>query len=223
MNNTKRYIIFVICFITIIMIISFVMPRYTGLFGDTFYFINGILTLILILFPLMQMTIRLAYTHRYFKHDHEFFALPIKASMAYYRLMHILFIGLLLGYPIIKGLLNPSELMIYATAIGIWLVVTEIIVSISQKTTKAHFCHQHLIIKGIDLRMDLPVGDAIKSHSGVYFYEDFRIYTCHNDLLTLYLTDGIGKIQIAVSDDMQQQALSYLSSKKLVFKEHHRI
>lgn len=223
MNNSKRSVIFVVAFITVMFIFSFIMPQYDAFFGDTFRFINGVLFLILVLYPVLQMLMRYGYGSYGLKRDHQFFALPIKENMMYYRLVNILFIGLLLGYPVVKGLLTPDLLPKYLIGAGVWALITEAFIQISARTTKAIFCHRQLIIRGWDMRIDMPVGDGLKSHSGVYSYKDFTIYTYNQGILTLYLYDGVGKVCVTVPEDMGKQVTSFLGSKKMTFKEHYRV
>ncbi len=223
MNNSKRSVLFTVAFITVMFIFSFIMPQYDAYFGDTFRFINGVLFLILVLYPSIQMAMRYFYGQYGRKRDHEFFSLPIKENMTYYRLVNILFIALLLGYPLAKKLLTPDLVTKYIIAGVVWLIITEGFIQLSARTLKAHFGHRQLIVQGIDMRIDMPVGDGLKSHSGVYAYREITMYTYHEGLLTLYLYDGVGKISVAVHEDMSKQVTSYLSSKKITFKEHYRI
>lgn len=223
MNNSKRSVIFTVAFITVMFIFSFIMPMFDAYFSDTFRFLNGVLFLILVLYPLLQMAMRYGYSRYGLTRDHEFFTLSIKENMTYYRLLNFLFVGLLLGFPIVKGLLSTNLTKTYITAIIIWLLITEALIQITQKTTKAVFCHRQLIIKGFDFRLDLPLGDALKSHSGVYSYKDFTVFTYNDGILTLFLYDSAGKVRIAVPEDMSKQVTSYLGTKKLTFKEHYRV
>lgn len=223
MSNSKRSVLFTVAFITVMFIFSFIMPRYDAFFGDTFRFLNGGLFLIIILYPTIQMAMRYAYGQYGLKRDHAFFTLPIKENMTYYRLINILFIGLILGFPIVKGLLTSLEVPTYITAIVVWLVIAELLIQISARTTKAIFAHRQVIVTGFDFRIDMPVGDALKSHSGVYDYKDFTMFTYNKGILTLYLYDGIGKINVAVHEDMGKQVTSYLGTKKIKYKEHYQV
>ena len=223
MSNSKRSVLFTVAFITCMAIFAFVMPNYDAFFGDTFRFINGILFLIVILYSTIQMLMRYAYGKYGLSRDHEFFTLPIKENMTYYRLVNLLFIGLLLGFPIVKGLLTPDLMTTYIVAIAIWVIIAECLIQITARSTKAIFAHRQLVILGFDFRIDMPVGDALKSHSGVYDYKDFTIFSYHEGLLTLHLYDGIGKINVKVDEDMSKQVISYLGSKKIKYKDHHRV
>lgn len=222
MNNSKRSVIFAVSFLTVMYIFAFVMPNYDAFFGDTFRFINGGLFLIIILYPTIQMLMRYIYGKYGLKRDHEFFTLSIKENMIYYRLINLLFIGLLLGYPIVKGLLTPELISTYIKAVLVWIIIAEGLIQITARTTKAIFAHRQLIIIGLDFRIDMPVGDGLKSHSGVYPYKDFTYFTYNNGVLSLNLYDGIGKINVKVDEDMSKQVISYLGSKKIKYKEHHR-
>lgn len=223
MNNSKRSVIFTVAFITVMFIFSFIMPKFDAFFSDTFRFLNGGLFLIIILYPSIQMLMRYGYGQYGLKRDHAFFTLPIKENMTYYRLINLLFIGLILGFPIFKGLLTTQEISTYITAIVIWIAIAEILIQASARTTKAIFAHRQLIVVGVDFRIDMPVGDALKSHSGVYDYKDFTMFTYNEGILTLYLYDGIGKINIKVHEDMSKQVTSYLGTKKIKFKDFHRV
>lgn len=223
MNNSKRSVMFTVAFITVMFIFSFVMPNYDAFFSDTFRFINGVLFLILILYPGLQMLMRYFYTKKSLAKDHSFFSLKIKENMTYYRLINILFIALLLGYPIVKGLLEVEQRSTYLIAVAIWICITEGLIQITSRSLKAHFGHQNLILTGYDFRLDLPVGDGIKSHSGVYEYRNFTVFTYHDGILTLYLYDSAGKLHIQLHEDMSKQVLSYLGTKKITMKEHYRV
>ena len=223
MNNSRRSVIFTVAFITVMFIFSFVMPNYDAFFSNTFRFINGVLFLILILYPSLQMLMRYIYTRKELGTDHTFLTLDVKENMTYYRLINILFIGLLLGYPIVKGLLEPGQTTTYLIGAGVWIGITEGLIQLSSRSLKAHFGHRLLVLKGYDFRIDLPVGDGIKSHSGVYEYRNFTVFTYNEGLLTLYLYDSAGKIHIRLHEDMSNQVISYLGTKKITRKEHYRM
>ncbi|MBN2898702.1 MAG: hypothetical protein JXO44_08000 [Clostridia bacterium] len=223
MNNSKRSVIFTVAFIVVMFVFSFVMPQFDAFFSDTFRFINGVLFLILILYPALQMLMRWVYTDRHLKKDHTFYTLKVKDNMTYYRLINILFVGLLLGFPIVKGLLTPDQRTTYLLGAMVWLIITEALIQISSRSLKAYFGHGQLIVKGFDFRLDLPFGDAIKSHSGVYEYRNITVFTYKDGLLTLHLYDNAGKINILLHEDVSKQVMAYLGTKKIQHKEFYRV
>ena len=214
MSNSTRSIIFTISFLIMMSFFSFLMPKFDFFFDEYLVFINSIITLIVIFFPLIQGICRFVYTRKAIRSEKILFSFKIKQNMTYYRLLNYTFIFLVILFPIYKRIYS-EDMTTLALQIISWIGLSELLIQISSKTIKAHFTNNCIIISGIDLRIDIPLSDGIKTHSGIYSYFDIRNFKLENNTLIFNLENQGGKLFVNLQKDLESPVIHYLASKNI--------
>jgi hypothetical protein len=134
--------------------------------------------------------------------------------MAYYRLLNYTFIFLAILFPIYKQLYSEDMLSLIIQ-ITSWIIISEIVIQISSRTLKAHFTNNFIIISGLDMRIDIPLSDGIKTHSGRYSYSDIRNFKVKNSVMMFNLENQTGKLFINLPEKLSDPVIHYLGSKNI--------
>lgn len=216
MNNTKRSINFAIAFMAVISIFTFVIPTidFQSL-GESseIIFPNLLFLLFILLFSSLQLLFRMFITSKYYVKDKLFFTLDMKFSQLKSRTVPYLGSILLFLWPVIVsknisliGLINILNFII-------WILVIEGLVYITKKYTQIHFMSDGILIRGLDFRIDIPLGDALLNHSGFYPYYDIQSYSIKNNYLELVLFNNLGIIQGYISSDRILPVSAFFESK----------
>ncbi|SKC51219.1 hypothetical protein [Maledivibacter halophilus] len=218
MNNSKRSIGFVIAFMTVISIITFILPNINlESLGNSIevIFPNILFFLFIIVFSSIQFIFRLILTSKYYIRDKIFFFLDIVPSKIYNRLIFYLGIFILFLWPAIASK-NLSFISIKAIInLIIWIFITEILLYITYKYTKIHFMTDGILIRGLDFRIDVPLNDKLSNHSGFYPYYNIQKYTVEKNKLILYLYNSTGSIEGYITSDKLKAVAAFLESKKI--------
>lgn len=214
MSNSIRSIIFTISFLTMMFIFSFIMPKFDIFFDNYLIFINSIIALIIIFFPILQGILRFIYARKFMNSEKILFSFKVKQNMAYYRLLNCTFIFLAILFPIYKRIYSENMTQL-AIQILVWILLSETMIQISSRTLKAHFTNSFIVISGIDLRIDIPLSDGIKSHSGKYSYSDIKNFKLENELITFNLENQGGRIFTELPANLAEPVIHYLGSKHI--------
>jgi len=190
------------------------MPKFDLFFNNYIVFINSIIALIIIFFPLIEGICRLVYTRKFINSEKILFSFKTKQNMAYYRLLNYTFIFLAILFPIYKQLYS-EDMISLIMQIASWLIISELIIQISSKTLKAHFTNNFIIISGLDMRIDLPLSDGLKTHSGKYSYSDIRNFKLENGTMIFNLENQPGKLFISLPENLYDPVIHYLGSKNI--------
>lgn len=217
MKNSFRSISFIIPFLTIILLITFIVPFIPGIENGVLFF-SLLVFLIIIIFPLMQGIIRYVYYKKYFVKSNFYFSLKIGETKTFQRVLYYLLVILVLIYPIVGREFNFKNLTSTNIIVTlIFLVLSEIMLYFSFSKTNVNFMKDKILILGSDFRMDLPMGNPIKSNSGIYFYNEFENYSFNKNILTLYLSEN-DKIKAKLPDDLKPKVIAFLENKKINVK-----
>lgn len=214
MSNSVRSIIFVIAFMLTMTFFIFIFPNLYWFFLNDLSFFNGIALLLLVMFPLIQCISRYIYTKKYYVADKKFFVTPIKPQLLYQRALFYTFLVLVIAYPIykyagIEGFKSMEVLLSFC----VWIAVIEGLMLATSKLTKAYFMIDTIIIRGLDMRMDLPLSDALRTHSGIYAYGDFAYYTLKDNVMSLYLQDDAGIVKVILPENKLAHITAFLGSR----------
>lgn len=214
MNQTTRTIIFFSSLVMMFLYYLMIIPRLPLAFDNAVLYANYSFSSFFICVPATQMLLRRRILAR-FKDDH-LYEFRIHDAIAVQYLIYLVIGYLMLIRPLTASLTDFSnvEPINWLSFIG-WLVVAQVLIALTYRSTKAQFCREHILIYGWDLRMDFPFGNPLYSHSGVYAYSDFEYYFFDGNRLTLRLKGELGKIVIVVPSEMQEQVGEYLKAQQL--------
>jgi len=217
-NNTKRSINFTIAFMTVISLFTFIVPNIKLEFWEKnieIVFSNILFFLFIVVFSFIQFIIRMLSTSKYYVKDKLFFSLSMKSSKLYNKVIAYLgAITLFLWPVIISKDLSLIRLSNIANFI-IWIFVIEVLLFISYKYTKIYFMSDGILIRGLDFRIDIPVGNELFNHSGFYPYYDIQSYSIKNNCLKLALYNNLGKIEGYISSYRIKPVSAFLESKEI--------
>lgn len=216
MKNSTRSVNFTIAFFGALSGFYFIIAR----FPIENYFSNPEIALIAaamsaigILFPLIQALLRYFQIKKFYVPERLFFKANLGERFVQQRALYYVIVLLSHFFIYLKpGLPIPTEAYIWA---AIWLLVFELTMAVTYTTTKVFVMGDGIIIKGFDLRMDIPLSDPLISHSGVYSYDDFDSYEMKGNRFTLHMPGKIGRIQLMIPEDKVPHISSFLNAKGL--------
>lgn len=214
MSNTKRSIIFTTSlFLTILPIIYSL--RFFRDSSDLFI-VNLLLGFQIICFPLLQMIQRIIITRKHIYDDAVYFKVNLSGLNLKSRFISYLLIGIQLIYFESKyRVLGDISIGGQIANIIIWLVIVEIILTITNKNTYGYFSNYSIAISGIDLKIDFPLNDPLSNDCGVFSYNDFSEFTIKNTKLTLYMYDRRGFYTFKIDKRFQVQIKEFLKAKRI--------
>ncbi len=80
-----------------------------------------------------------------------------------------------------------------------------------------------IIIKGIDLSLEFPLNDPIRSNSGIYTFRDFAGFYVDGAVIQLFLKDKQGHIKASLPQDTVQHIIAFLLSKEIKRLQMHEV
>ncbi len=217
MSNGKRSIAFVLAFMTAITLLVFILPSLSFIDDSIFsiVFPNILFFLFVIGFAFIQHLFRFVVTSKYFVMDKLLFDVKLNPNKNYNRMISYFFAILLFIWPFIRGE-SWNNISIHSIISFIfWILIIELFLEISYRYTKMYFMTDGVLIKGLDLRLDIPMNDEIRSHSGFYPYIDISSFSLEGTLLKLYLYQDRGLLEAIVPEDKTKAVEVYLQSKKI--------
>lgn len=218
LKNSFRAISFIIPFLSIIFSITYIIPKIPGIENGTLFF-SVLMFLVIGIFPLFQGAIRYIYFKKHFNQTKLFFNIKLGESKLYQRVYYYLFIFIVLVFPLVgrefqfKNL-KPLNLLI----IGLFIVLAETLLYLTHHYTKINFMSNGILIIGSDFRIDLPIGGAMRSHSGFYYYGEIHWYDLKKNHLKLEL-DNNDIIEGYLEDDIERQVIGFLQNKEINTKK----
>lgn len=218
MNNTKRSINFSIAFMTVISLITFVMPNInleSFNVNMDIIFPNVLFFLFVVVFSSIQFVFRILITSKYYIKDKLFFSLNMVPSKINNRtIMYLIALTFYLWPVIVSKDLSLIKLSNTFNFL-IWIIVIELLIYVSIKYTKIHFMSDGVLIRGLDFRMDVPLGENLFNHSGFYSYHDIQNYSIEKNTLKLILYNNRGVIQGYISEERIKPVSAFFESKKI--------
>lgn len=217
-----RSLISIIAFMACITIFSFIMPMSDFVFASDYNLINSTLALIIIVFPAVEALVRYILTSKAYDPGKFFFAVNMNESYIRQGFYYAFLIIVILVVPFVRGsaFLNLAQVAMSAV---LWLAVSAILLFITQKQTKVNFMNDAIIIKGIDLRLEFPMNDPIRTNSGIYSFKDFSGFYIEGSKLQLFLKDKQGHINATLPEDKVQHVIAFMLSKEIYRVQMHEI
>ena len=218
MKNSFKGINFVVPFMLIVSIFSFIVPNIPGIENGNLFFILLVSSVILV-FPLIQCFLRYLYLKKHFNKHNYLFDLKLAESKFFQRIIYYLLIFTVLIFPIIGTSLNFDNLTYFnIIVIIISIFASELLLYISFNKTKFYFYKDKILIFGIDLRLNFPIGNTLNSRSGVYHYGEFKYFRQKNNTVTLFLTEN-DSLKMHLPDNLKKQITNYLIDQGINYKK----
>lgn len=80
-----------------------------------------------------------------------------------------------------------------------------------------------IIIKGVDLRLEFPMNDPIRTNSGIYSFQDFTGFYIEGTKIQMFLKDKQGHIKAVLPEDKVQHIIAFLVSKEIKKLQIHEL
>ncbi len=219
MNNTTRSIIFFAGLFAMILYYFAIMPLLPMAMTNEVFYINYLAAMVIIVFPWIECLMRKLVLKKYkLSTDDILFSMKIKDIGSVQFITYIILAFLVILLPITTNQFNFSNLKpLHWTIFVIWVLVSAIWIRLTYSSTKAHFNEKYLLITGIDLRLDFPFGNNLYSHSGVYFYDDFKHFYIEGQVVYMVLENDKGRIAFHINNNVESQVIGFLGAQKIKY------
>lgn len=217
-----RSLISIIAFMACITIFSFVMPLSDFVFASDLNLLNSTLALIVVIFPAVEALVRHYLTSKAYDQGKFFFAIEMDERYIRQGIYYALLIIVILVIPFVRGSIFLTLPQVVASSF-FWLAVSAGMLSITQKKTKVHFMSDAIIIKGIDLRLEFPMNDPIRTNSGIYTFRDFAGFYIEGTKIQMFLKNKQGHIKAVLPEDKVQHIIAFLLSKEIKRLQIHEL
>lgn len=217
-----RSLISIIAFMACITIFSFVMPQFDFIFATDLNLLNSTLALIIVIFPGVEALVRHFMTSKAYDPGKFFFSVTMNENYTRQGVYYAILIAVILIMPFARGSVYVTLTQVIISTI-FWLFVSAGLLLITQKKTKVHFMNDAIIIKGIDLRLEFPLNDPIRSNSGIYTFRDFAGFYVEGADIQLFLKDKQGHIKASLPQDKVQHIIAFLLSKEIKRLQMHEV
>lgn len=215
MPNMKKSIAFFISFIVTIVFISslaFVInPFFRGLSQSTIFdvILPLLLTLGFIFFMFFQGSLKHKWNKKILENSQELIQVKGDKFTFTEKLWIYLIVFLIYLTPLIRDLsfksLPIGRVILFVATIAI----VEILLRFSQNSMRIIFLNEGIVVTGIDLRIDIPLGEPIHNASGYYPYSIIDGYLPLQDSIQLFIEFQQGKI-IVKSSNKEISQISYI-------------
>ncbi len=205
-----------------ITIFSFIMPSFDFVFASDYNLINSTLALIVIAFPAFESLIRFILTKKDYDPGKYYFDIAMNEKYIRQGLYYALLIIVILIVPFARGQVFLSIPQVIISAI-VWFAISGGMLFMTQKFTRVHFMKDGIIIKGIDLRLEFPMNDPIRTNSGIYSFRSFAGFYVEGTQLQIFLKDKQGHIKATLPEDKVQHIIAYMISKEVKRLQIHEI
>ncbi len=163
----------------------------------------------LLTFAILQIIIRTLLNHKYSKNN-SIMTYPITSFSFGDKIIYYIIPFLIYILPLFqRSYLNEVILLriiLFITTIALF----RIILGFSKKRTHVYFLKEGIIIKGLDLRLDLPLTTAFFNSSGYYPYTKLQHYLFRDTALELKLPAESGKLVMSISEEEKQELQQFL-------------
>ncbi|GAU78017.1 hypothetical protein [Fusibacter sp. 3D3] len=216
MNNTTRSLIFFAGLAAVVFYYFSIIPLLPFAMEQPNFYIHYLAASVLVIFPLVQLLMRKWVLKKYQLKDEFLFHLNIHDAKAVHRITFYAISFLIILLPVTGNRFDLSALLpVHYFTFAFWVFISEIWIFVTYKTTKAYFGKAYILISGYDFRLDFPLGSILYSHSGVYYYSDFKYYYIEGQTLYLILENDRGKIAVESTDAVLSNVASYLNAQKV--------
>ncbi|MDF2530632.1 MAG: hypothetical protein K0Q65_213 [Clostridia bacterium] len=215
MSNSMKTVVFIISLIAyfIYLSISSAFINVAINTGNQAYaalviFISSGIGILVMLYA--QAAVKYWYTGRPLKNA----AIHVKLSLGKFRLMDRLLVYFLPALSIIIPVMQARSLAVITWPSILFLVIIIIIVEIlfyvNSKTMKAYITSKGIIVRGIDLRLEIPIPSNYHNPSGYYPFNRIITFLDLNDKLLVEQSYDLGNIILKADADTLKQVKAVL-------------
>ncbi|MGB7605202.1 MAG: hypothetical protein WBL93_06965 [Lutisporaceae bacterium] len=220
MKNSMKTIVFIISLLAyfIYSTISSIFVRAALLSGNLSYasivlYLSSAIGILVILYT--QAGVKHYYTSKYLESAKVYLKLPLaKFRLADRLLVYLLpSLSILIPFALTRKLssITPQSIIFVVSAI----IIMEFLFHINNKTMKAFIKDKGIIIKGIDLRLELPFPSNYHNPSGYYPFERIINFLDLNDRILIEQSYDLGTITLKADSEALKQVKGVLLANKV--------
>jgi len=210
MSNTMKAIVFIISLIAYFIYLTISSTFVTAAL-DSGNLTYGIITLyvyyaigiLIVLYT--QAAVKYWYAGRRLKGANVFIKMPIGKFRLADRLVVYLLPALAVFLPILQTMslvsLNWQSILFFF----ILVAVIELLFYVNSKTMKAYITNKGIIIRGIDLRLEIPIPFSYNNPSGHFTFDRIITFWDLNDKIMIEHAYDLGNITLAADSDTLKQ------------------
>ncbi|MZQ98859.1 MAG: hypothetical protein GT601_14415 [Acidaminobacter sp.] len=142
------------------------------------------------------------------------FSLKTAETPLYDRILNVSVIALTGLVPIFQ--LDQIEVRIIIASVVMWIVVTEGLLLISSRFSRADFQHDIILVRGLNFRKHYGMSSKAMTTSGIYQYEEFESFTLVGERLTMRLSGTGGRLSLRLPENLAEPVCAYLQQAKLI-------
>lgn len=210
MKNSMKTIVFIISLLAyfIYSTISSIFVRSALLSGNLSYasivlYLSSAIGIFVILYT--QAGVKHYYTSKYLMPAKVYLKLPMpKFRLADRLLVYLLpSLSILIPFALTRKLssITPQSIIFVVSII----IIMEFLFHINSKTMKAYITDKGIIIKGIDLRLELPFPSNYRNPSGYYPFERIINFLDLNDRILIEQSYDLGTITLKADSEALKQ------------------
>jgi hypothetical protein len=224
MSNSMKSLIFIISLIAYFIYLTISSPLMAAALNSSnlayavlslyLYYALGILVVLY-----TQAGIKYWYTGKQLKTATVHYKLPMGKFRLTERLIVYILPALAVVLPMLK---SQSFTLVNLSSIAFLLVLTlciEILFYINIKTMKAYITDKGIVVRGIDLRLEMPIPFTYRNPSGFYPFEKIINFMDLNDKLMVEQAYDMGYITLTADTDTLQQIKGLLLAKDVKQKK----
>ncbi|WIV13492.1 hypothetical protein [Proteiniborus sp. MB09-C3] len=226
MSQTKKVAIFFLSFFITLIAISLFFQSMNPLMvkmdeSVMFNIISPLFTTIgLVLFIILQALIRYIFYRKILNSNTSFVSANISKFGMKEKLIPYAFLILIHLAPFLGKIVFDYTFMIRILLFIGSVIIIELLLRISNRSTKVFFQRNGILITGFDGRIEIPFGVHINiiNDSGFYSYNDIEEYEVFPDRMELKLINNYGKIVFMANGELKRQVTGLMVQNKIPVK-----
>lgn len=226
MSLTKKAVIFLLSFFLTLIVVSltsqYISPLVINM--DQNLIINIVAPLFatigLFFFIVIQALIRYMFIKRILTTNTNLVSANIGKFNIKERLLFYVFFILIYFVTLLGKMIFDYTFMIRILLFIGSIIIAEMLLRMSNKSTKIFFQRNGILIIGFDVRIEVPFGQNVDvyNNSGFYSYNDLKDYSIFPDRMELSLINDLGKIVFMANGELKRQITGLMVQNKIPVK-----
>lgn len=225
MANSRKTIVFIISLIAYFIYLSISSGFISSLIGATdtlvavvIVYISSGIGVFVVLYA--QAAVKYFYTSRFLRGAKVFVTVPIAKARLFDRLLIYILPMLSIIVPLLQtrslASITPDSLIFTAAVI----LIVEMLFILHKNSMKAYVTDKGLFIKGIDLRLELPISSNYSNPSGYFPFERIIHFLDLNDRIQIEQSYDLGVITLKGDPETLKQIKALFLANKVVQKKY---
>ena len=213
----KKSIAFFISFIVTIIFISLIIVLLKPIKSTA---LPIILSIGFIFFMLFQGLLKMSWNNKILKKSTVLIKLENVIFTNVQKSWLFLFLIIIYFSPILREQSFQSVSLNRIFYFLVFTIIVFLLLKFSERTMKVIFTKEGIVVTGLDLRVDISLGQPLHNTTGFYPYSMISGYLPLANSIELFLEYEQGKILAIADDDIKIQILGILKANKIEMKKY---